>query len=189
MPTLDFRTRTSGTMREVDVGTFFDDELPELAAERSELAVPGAPELGGAPFTLACPAGEWTLSIDGEAVVVRRGDGDNDSGRVFLQDDEVVKLVNDLITPMTLVASASRHVERGDHGNFLDWWVVLRSLIDARPVHTAGSVEFRAADGSPLDLDRSFTPDDADDEIAHSLAEAGCLHLSGWFEPSEMAAV
>lgn len=189
MPTLDFRTRTSGTVREVDVAEFFDGELPELAAQRSELAVPGARELGVAPFTIACPAGEWTLSIEAGAVVVRPGDGDGDRGRVFLDDDEVAKLVNDLITPMTLVASAGQHVQRGDHGNFLDWWVVLRSLIDERPAHTAGSIELRDLDGYPLDLDRSFTPDDADDEIAHYLAEAGCLHLSGWFEPSEMAAI
>ncbi len=186
MPTLDLRTRTAGAVRDVDIAEFFDDELPALAATRSELAVPGARELGVAPFTLACPTGEWTLSIDGDQVRVRRGDGGPESGRVFLSDEEVEKLVNDLITPMTLVASAGRHVERGDHGNFLDWWVVLRSLIDGRPVHTAASVAFRAADGSPLDLDRSFTPDDADDEIAHFLADAGFLHLSGWFEPAEM---
>jgi len=189
MPTLDLRTRTSGTVRELDVAEFFDAELPELAAERSELAVPGARELGVAPFTLACPAGEWTLGIERDAVVVRRGDGDSDSGRVYLDDDEVEKLVNDLITPMTLVASAGQHVQRGDHGNFLDWWVVLRSLIDARPAHTSGSVDFRDADGAPLDLDRSFNADDPDDEIAHSLAEAGCLHLAGWFDPSEMEAI
>lgn len=189
MPTLDLRTRTSDAIREVDVAAFFDDELPELAARRSELAVPGARELGVAPFTLACPAGEWTMSLDGDAVVVRRGDGDSDSGRVFLSDDEVGQLVNDLITPMTLVASASQHVQRGDHGNFLDWWVVLRSLIDARPAHTAGSVSFLDGDGSSLDLERSFTPDDDDEEIAQFLAEAGCLHLSGWFDPGEMDAI
>jgi Phytanoyl-CoA dioxygenase (PhyH) len=189
MPTLDLRTRTADAVREIDVGEFFDHELPELAAERSELAVPGARELGVKPFTIACPAGEWTLGIEGDSVVVRRGDGDSDSGRVFLHDDDVAKLVNDLITPMTLVASASRHVQRGDHGNFLDWWVVLRSLIDALPAHTAASVDFRDADGAPLALDRSFTPDDADDEIAYYLSEAGCLHLSGWFEPSEMDAI
>jgi hypothetical protein len=189
MPTLDLRTRTAGAIRELDIAGFFDDELPELAATRSELAVPGARELGVVPFTLACPTGEWTLSIDGDRVVVRRGDGGPDSGRVFLSDDEVAKLVNDLITPMTLVASAGKHVERGDHGNFLDWWVVLRSLIDARPVHTAASVDFRAGDGSPLDLDRSFTPDETDEEIAQFLAEAGCLHLSGWFDVEEMDAI
>lgn len=186
MPTLDLRTRTSDTIREVDVAAFFDDELPELAAQRSELAVPGARELGVAPFTLVCPAGEWTLGIEGDAVVVRPGDGGSDSGRVSLSDDEVAQLVNDLITPMTLVASAAQHVQRGDHGNFLDWWVVLRSLIDERPAHTAGSVQFHDTDGSPLDLAQSFTPDDDDDEIAHYLAEAGCLHLSGWFDPGEM---
>jgi hypothetical protein len=189
MPTLDQRTRTSGTVREVDVAAFFDGELPQLASARSELAVPGARELGVQPFTLACPAGEWTLSIAGDAIEVRRGDGDADSGRVYLDDDEVGQLVNDLITPMTLVASAGRHVQRGDHGNFLDWWVVLRSLVDERPAHTAGSIEFRDTDGAPLDLDRSFTPEDDDEEIAQFLAEAGCLHLSGWFDPSEMEAI
>jgi hypothetical protein len=108
---------------------------------------------------------------------------------VFLSDDEVTKLVNDLITPMTLVASAGRHVQRGDHGNFLDWWVVLRSLIDARPAHTAASVAFRGADGSPLDLERSFDADDDDAEMAQFLAETGFLHLAGWFDPAEMEAI
>ncbi|MGZ6966503.1 MAG: phytanoyl-CoA dioxygenase family protein [Acidimicrobiia bacterium] len=189
MPTLDLRTRTSSAIRDVDITEFFDGELPQLAAERSDLAVPGARELGVAPFTLACPAGEWTLSIEADTVVVRRGDGGDDSGRVFLEDEEVRKLVNDLITPMTLVASAGRHVQRGDHGNFLDWWVVLRSLIDGNPAHTVGSVKFRDADGAPLDLERSFTLEDDDEEIAHYLAEAGCLHLSGWFDQSEMDAI
>ena len=189
MPTLDLRTRNADSIRELDVADFFDEELPALAAERSHLAVPGALELGVAPFTVACPAGEWTLRIDGDEVAVGRGDGGPDSGRVFLSDDEVTKLVNDLITPMTLVASAGTHVQRGDHGNFLDWWVVLRSLLDARPAHTAASVAFRAADGSPLDLDRSFGPGDDDAEMAEFLAEAGFLHLAGWVDPAEMDAI
>ena len=46
MPTLDRRTRTADAIRDLDVAAFFDDELPELAAQRSELAVPGARELG-----------------------------------------------------------------------------------------------------------------------------------------------
>ena len=189
MPSLDLRTRTSETVRDVDVPAFFDGELPELAATRSDLAVPGARELGVKPFTLACPAGEWTLAVEGDEVVVRPGDGGDESGRVFLSDDEVGKLVNDLITPMTLVASAAEHIQRGDHGNFLDWWVVLRSLVDDRPAHTAGSIEFRDTSGDPLDLERSFTPDDSDEEMGQFVAEAGCLHLSGWFDPADMEAI
>jgi hypothetical protein len=189
MPSLDMRTRTADAVREIDIEAFFTDELPELAAQRSALAVPGARELGVQPFTLACPTGEWTLAIEGDDVVVRPGDGGESSGRVFLSDDDVGKLVNDLITPMTLVASAAEHVQRGDHGNFLDWWVVLRSLIDERPAHTRGSLEFRDANGDPLDLERSFTPDDTDEEIGQFLAEAGCLHLSGWFDAAEMEAI
>jgi hypothetical protein len=189
MPTLDLRTRRADAVRDLDLSEFFGAELPALAADRSDLAVPGARELDVSPFTLACPSGEWTLSVEGDAVTIRPGDGGPDSGRILLSDDEVGQLVNDLITPMTLVASAGQHIQRGDHGNFLDWWVVLRSLIDGRPAHTAGSVRFRDAGGAPLDLDRAFSPDDDDEEIAHFLAEAGFLHLSGWFEPSEMAAI
>ena len=40
---------------------------------------------------------------------------------------------------------------RGNLGNFLDWWVILRSLIDARPVHTRGALAFENPDGSPLE--------------------------------------
>ena len=37
-----------------------------------------------------------------------------------------------------LTAGTARHA-RGNLGDFLDWWVVLRSLIDGRAIHTAGA--------------------------------------------------
>jgi Phytanoyl-CoA dioxygenase (PhyH) len=67
--------------------------------------------------------------------------------------------------------------------------VVLRALVDMRPVHTRGAVTFEDRDGSPLDLQRAFTPDDDDDEIAGFLGAAGFLHLRGWFDAGTMTEI
>jgi hypothetical protein len=187
MSSLDVRTRTASDLHALDSVAFFDHELPELIAARVALAVPGARELGLEPFTVATPSGSWTLALVGDTINITR----DESGvaMVRLEDDEVAKMVDDRITPMTLITSASLRMERGQLGHFLNWWVVLRSLIDDRPVFTRGSVEFRDATGRELDLDRSFSPDDADEEMAEFLAAAGFLHLSGWFETDEMDAI
>jgi hypothetical protein len=187
MSSLDVRTRTESDRHEVDTAGFFGQELPELMARRAALVVPGAGELGLEPFTIATPSGSWTLALAGDSITLTSGE--TGVAMVRLEDDELAKMVDDRITPMTLVSSARLRMDRGQLGDFLNWWVVLRGLIDERAVHTKGSIEFRARDGAPLDLDRSFTPADADDDMAHFLAEAGFLHLSGWFEPDEMDAI
>lgn len=187
MSSLDVRSRTNDDVREVDVAEFFDDELPELIRERALLAVPGAQELGMAPFAIEVDDAAWTLALVGDSISVRAGD--HGDACVRLDPEELAKLVNDLITPMTLVTSAELRMERGELGAFLDWWVVLRALIDQRPVHTAGALVLRDEAGEPLDPNRSFTPDGDDGEIAHFLREAGCLHLEGWFDVAEMEAI
>src|SRR2546423_554121 len=62
----------------------------------------------------------------------------------------------------------------------------LPALIDERAVHTRGAVTFEDRRGAPLDLARSFAPEDDDDEIAAFLASAGFLHLRGWFDTDAM---
>ena len=187
MSSLDVRIRSAADIVEVEADAFFDDELPALMEQHGDLAVPGAEELAVAPFTVVVDRGEWTLSLEGKRLQVVRGD--DGQSRVRLDSDEVSKMVNDVITPVTLSTAATLRIERGAYEDFLDWWVVLRSLIDHRPVHTAGSVQMTTGDGSPLDTNRSFTLDDDDAEIAHFLLQAGCLHLRGWFEAGEMEAI
>ncbi len=187
MSSLDVRTRNESDRHAVDTVAFFDRELPALIAERAGLALPGARELNLDPFSFVTPSGSWTLALAGDTISTTTGA--NGAAIVRLDDDEVARMVDDRITPMTLVTSATLRMERGQLGDLLNWWVVLRSLIDGRPVHTKGSIDFRAPDGSRLDLDRSFTPEAADEDMAHFLAQAGFLHLSGWFEPDEMEAI
>jgi hypothetical protein len=187
MVSLDFRTRTDDDIAPVATRSFFEETLPELITRHEAGAAPGAEELAVEPFTIETPSGVWTLVLrSGRLESTRADDG---TALVRLSDDDVSDVVNDLKTPMTFLTGGVLDMPRGDLGDFLDWWVVLRSLIDARPVHTRGAIEFVDRDGSPLDLHRSFTPDDDDAEIAHFLGEAGFLHLRGWFDPEDMAVI
>jgi len=187
MHSLDVRTRVDADIRPVDAVSFFEAELPALMVERGGLAAPGAAELGLEPFTVAMPQGTWTLARQYAGFTITRGDAGE--ACVQLDGQELADLANDLSTPMTLLTAGRLRMDRGDLGDFLDWWVVLRSLLDGRPVHTAGAVDFREPDGAPLDLHRTFSPDDDDEEMSHFLAEAGFLHVGGLFEPDEMQAV
>jgi phytanoyl-CoA dioxygenase PhyH len=187
MVSLDFRTRSDDEIRDVDTRDFFEHELPELIDARANLAVAGAVELGVEPFTFVTPAGAWTLALDGKRISLRAGDDGAACARV--SDADVADIVNDLKSPMTFLSGGTLDMARGDLGDFLDWWVVLRALIDGRPAYTSRSIEFVDRDGAPLDLRQSFTPDDDDRDVAHFLAEAGFLHLRGWFDPEAMAAI
>jgi hypothetical protein len=188
--TIDLRTRDDVDVETIDITDFFERQLPELAAERSALAVPGARELGVRPLTVETAAGSWTLSIDGDKVRVDAGgDNGNGNGTVRLDAAEVSDIVHDRRTPMTLLAAGTLDMPEGELGDFLDWWVVLRSLLDARAVHTAGDVTFTDLAGDDLDLQRSFSVDDDPAELAYFLGEAGYLHLTEVFTPAEMAQV
>ena len=185
--TIDFRTRDDVDVETIDVADFFGAQLPRLAAERSELAVPGARELGVRPFTIETTAGTWTLSVNDDAVQVHPGGAGH--AAVRLDAGEITDIVHDRRTPMTLLAAATLDMPSGDINDFLDWWVVLRSLLDVRPIHTAGDVTFTDRDGGPLDLQRSFRVDDDPAELAYYLGEAGYLHLTEVFTTDEMAQV
>jgi Phytanoyl-CoA dioxygenase (PhyH) len=187
MTSLDFRTRTDDDIVGVDTAEFFGSRLPELIAQHGHKAVPGARELRVSPFTFVTPSGTWTLSLAGDRLTVTADD--TGAASVRLSDADIADIVNDLKTPMTFLTGGQLDMPRGDLGAFLDWWVVLRSLIDGRSVHTRGAVDFRDRDGQPLDLQRSFGPDDDDADIVHFLAEAGFLHLRGWFDPDDMAEI
>ena len=127
------------------------------------------------------------MAVDDDAVRVRPGGGGY--AAVRLDVDEITDIVHDRRTPMTLLAAATLDMPIGDINDFLDWWVVLRSLLDARAVHTAGDVTFTDRDGGPLDLRRSFRVDDDPAELAYYLGEAGYLHLTEVFTTDEMAQV
>jgi hypothetical protein len=206
MRSVDGRTRTGASIRQVDASAFFADELPALFAERGELAAPGARELGVTTFgvEIAGPAGAdagadhgaagaaepagWTLAFDGSAFRVRPRTTDA-AAVVRLDSGGLHDLVNDLRTPVGFLTGGDLDMARGRLEDFLDWFVILRSVLDERPVHTAGAVGMVDRDGSPLDLRRAFTIDDDPEDLSHFLAEAGFLHIRGLFEEDAMAGI
>ena len=66
-------------------------------------------------------------------------------------------------------------------GGLMDWWLVLRSLLDERPVHTSGAVDL------PDDLRPQLHPGRRPRaELRAYLDRAGYLHLRGVYTPDEM---
>ena len=190
---VDMRTRGIADIRPVEPGAFLDDELPRLLAERGDLAAPAARELGLRPIVLDVDGRTWRLAYDGDRFTVDPGDGagaaDEKRTVVGLDAEQVADLVNDLRSPVGFLAGGDLDVRAGRFEAFLDWWIVLRAVIDGRVAHTAGAVTFRDRDGGPLDLGRSFTLDDDREDLTHFLGEAGFLHLRGVFTAAEMDAV
>jgi hypothetical protein len=180
---VDFRTRRSADVRPVEAGDFFTDQLPGLLADRAELAEPAARELEPRPLAVETSAGTWMLALrDGHLRLTAR-DGDA-VARVRLDDEGLHDLVNDLRTPMGFFTGGELDMPSGRLEDLLDWWVLLRALIDGRAAHTRGAVELDA-----VDLTRSFMLDDDREEMSEFLAEAGFLHLRGVFTDAEMTAV
>jgi hypothetical protein len=188
MVSVDVRTRTASDVRAVDPTEFFEVDLPHLLGARERLAAPGARELAPRSLAFDVDGSSWTLAFDGTRFSVTPGN-EAAIALVRLEPPALADLVNDLVTPMTFFTAGELDMPRGRLDDFLDWWVVLRSLIDARLVHTRGAVAFHDRDGAPLDLGRVFEPGDDPDDVAHFLTEAGYLHVAGVFDPDEMKAV
>ena len=108
---------------------------------------------------------------------------------VRMTADEVTELVHDRRTPLTAFTSGTLDMPAGGLDDFLDWWLVLRSALDHRPLHTRGAITFADRDGRPLDLQRTFGPDSSVAEMSHFLHEAGFLHIAGMFDEAEMARI
>jgi hypothetical protein len=185
---VDVRTRVDGEGAPVDPVVFFEQDLPRRFEQFAELAVPGARELGPRPLAFVVDGRAWTLWLDDGGVRVSAGDADA-IAVVVLDGEGLTDLVHDVRAAMGFFTGGDLDMPKGRLEDFLDWSVILRSVLDERPVHTAGSVTFRDRDGDPLDLDRVFTVEDSDDEMAHFLGEAGYLHVSGMYSDAEMAAV
>ncbi len=189
MASIDFRTRGEADIRAVEAEAFLGDELPSLMAARGELAAPAAREMALRPMALVLGDASWVLDFDGDRFSARPGGADGAHTVVGLDREQLADLVNDLRTPVGFLAGGDLDVRSGRFETFLDWWVVLRAVLDERVAHSAGDITFRDVDGAALDLGRSFTLDDDPRVIGHFLAEAGFVHLRAVFTEEEMAAV
>jgi hypothetical protein len=186
--TVDFRSRFVGDRADLDVGSFLEHDLAPLLEAHGTAAGRAAARLGLPPLTLEVEGEPVTLAIDeDDRLHVRLGR--DDVLVVALDGAAFSDLMQDVASTFGIQMSGRATVVRGGLDAFLEWEPVLRCVLDGRPVHEPGAIEFRDRAGAPLDLHRSFSLDDDPSEIGHFLAEAGYLHLEGIFTSDEMAAV
>ena len=184
---VDVRTRVDGPIDTVDPSRLFGAELVERFDEAAGTLEPAVRWLDPPPLAVHVGDDAWTLSTEDGRVRIRPGA--HSEQRLDLTVEALSELVADLVTPMAWFISGALDSNARLEW-LLDWWVLLRAALDDRTPHVPGeSLGFRAADGSPLDLGRSFRPDDDPTEMEHFLSEAGFLHLRGVFGVDEMAAI
>ena len=199
--TVDIRTRSDAPIEPVDPTEVFDGLIAgaldlrgnELAAAAeflslqplvvqvvAERATEGGAEAGGHTGALS-----WTLSVDDEGRP-SIGAGANAGPTLTIDRTELAELLADQVTPIGWMISGALDLTRGHLDSLLNWWLILRALLDGTTPYLPGSVELTDAAGAPLDLHRRFTLDDDPAEMTDFLTRAGFLHIGGVFTPEEM---
>lgn len=81
-------------------------------------------------------------------------------------------------------------IARGNFGQLVRWEPPLRVAFDGQALYDVDDPPpLHDSSGQPLDLDRSFSLDDPDDEIADFLRRAGFVHLRGVIDSDEVEAL
>lgn len=185
---VDYRTRTDAGITDIGFTEFFTSLLPGLLETNAHCVAPWLELNAPDDLSIECEGVTWHLVATDRQVRANRG-GSTTGLLVRLDSAEFSGLVNDLYTPMTFFVGGTLNILRGNMSTFLDWWLLIRALIDGRPIHVPGKIGFTDRDGTPLDLSRSFVPEDPVEDMRHFLETAGYLHIKGVFTEAEMAAV
>ncbi len=185
---IDTRTRRYDEIRRLTYDEVVDEVLPAALDAHGDLAARGASVLDAPSLGFDLGHTGFTFTFGGGSLRCRSG---IDSAQVVaeLEEGALARLVQDVQTTMGLAMTSDVHLSRGTLDDWIGWEPILRALFDGRPVYESGSVELLDADGTPLDLTRSFTLDDDRAELEHFLTEAGFVHLTGVYDQSEMDAV
>jgi hypothetical protein len=175
---VDYRTRTDADLPAVEPARFFEVDLPELVEGHPDL-VEVARHLRLPPLAIAVDGGEsWVLERNG-TITAHPGTAET---TFAVTADRLADLVNDQVTPVGLMTAGEWELDHSTR-TVMDWWLVLRSLIDERPIHVPGAIDV------DVDVNRSFTLDDDPAELRTFLEAAGYLHVRGVFTPDEMATI
>jgi len=177
---VDLRTRFDDEPETVDPVEFFDHRFARLVATEPALVAAMA-ALDLRPITITVADRAWTLRRDEHGRPgATAGRADDAQEHWTLTAADAVRVLTDQVTPVGLMTAGDLQLERHRIARVMDWWLVLRSLLDRRPIHTPGAVTVDA------DLARSFTLADDHAEIAGFLARNGFVHVRGVFTRDEM---
>ena len=186
--TVDYRTRSDASISEVDITAFFSREFPALLAGATSHIRPWLAFDNPGDFSIDCEGILWHLAVVNGQIQIDQSVGETGL-LVKLTASEFSGLINDLYTPMTFFVSGSLDIIRGEIGEFLDWWLIIRAVVDQRPIHIPGETKFLDREGRQLDLSHAFLLDDSIEDMRHFLETAGFLHIANVFSVAEMSAI
>lgn len=183
---VDRRSRSLANVRTLDFHDYCEGELAVLLnSERGKLAASAQQQLQLPDLCLHCEDGSYTFhSHNGQMQASREETAG--SCKLSLTTAAFSDLMQDLRSPIALALAGEAEIIHGDMQSFLDWQPVLRALLDGQATYQSGDVSFHDAHGNALDLQRSFTLQDSDEEICHFLTEAGFVHIRNVFSDEEM---
>ena len=128
---MDLRARVHGEQAPVQAGPFFRETLPALLDAHRDFIAPGAADLPLGDFCIDTDGEPWTLSWQGDRVVVMPGH--QGAARVRLTTEQLGDTVNDQTTPIALVSNNLLEMPAGGLPDFLNWWLILSKTHPASP--------------------------------------------------------
>jgi hypothetical protein len=186
--TVDRRTRVDRPRPQVAPEAFFEEELAAAFEAQAGLIEPAASLFTPPPLTVDVGGTCYRLVLEAGRPHVEPGAREGD-GYLRLTVGQLTDLVHDQVTPIAWFSDGTLDLTGMPFERVLDWWLLLRGALDARAPHVPGAIDLVDEDGSPLDLNRSFSLDDPLGDIRSFLERAGYLRLDRVFSEAEMAAV
>lgn len=173
----------------VDFDRFHGDELPALVARRGEVFCP-ADAAAVRPIAFQLPDGRsYTYVPDDRSFMVEAG-SDRAHTVVELTHEDWCEFFWELRSCFALFYADRLTVRRGSFGQLARWEPNLRVVFDGQAVYDIDDPPpVNDAEGQPLDLARSFTLDDAPEEIADFLHRVGFVHLRHVVDAGEVEAL
>jgi Phytanoyl-CoA dioxygenase (PhyH) len=177
----------------VDFEHFHEEELPAVLEQRLKETKPiftDTEASSAAPIAFRIQDGpSYTYVPAGRTFGVERGEK---SARtvVGLAHEDWWEFRWELKTCYALFYADRLNIERGSFGQVARWEPAMRVAFDDQAIYDIDDPQAPvASDGSPMDLGRSFSLEDPEDEIRDFLERAGFVHLRGVMKPEELEAL
>jgi len=128
----------------------------------------------------------YTYSVTDDGIAIEPG---HEKARTIIEltHADWCEFVWELRTCFALFYAERITIPLGSFGHLARWEPALRAAFDSQQIYElTDPLPLLGRGGKPLDLARTFTLDDSDDDMRDFLERAGYLHLRGVFTPEEI---
>jgi hypothetical protein len=177
---------TASAFPSLDFDRYHRDQLAVILTDRQALALDATQGLGSLALRLPDGAAFTYRRRDGALEVVP---GDETADTVIELDRQSWQgLVHELEAPAGLLYAGRVRCLRGQAIDLVAWEPGLRALYNGRAPYDPDRLDLRDRHRRPLDVERTFVPEDDPEEMAHFLRTAGYLFVRKVFRDEEVAA-